>query len=126
MQQLLQRKNELLQLLKGELKPSDVVGKGYKYPKSVASAWLRTEIHNLSNPNNKVSDIYVQTNGKPYASEERAKQSEAYLQLEKGTFRLLSDNYVVSEFGVLPASQDGSEKGYCIYIKTQFVKSKSA
>ena len=36
----------LIQLLTGTLAPRQIVGTGYKYPKSVASAWLRKEIHN--------------------------------------------------------------------------------
>ena len=77
---------QLTQVLNGTLRPSCIVGTGYKSSRGVASAWLRKEIHNKQNPNCRVDDVYVQVNGKPFATEAKAMQSKAYQQLVKGEF----------------------------------------
>lgn len=116
MNTLLERQQQLSQLMNGTITGTSIVGRGYKSPKGVASEWLRKEIHNLQNPNTKVDDLYLQKNGKPYPTELKAKQSAAYLQLVEGTFELITDGLIVSDYGVMPAP--GDDDGYCVYIIT--------
>ncbi|MAI66117.1 MAG: hypothetical protein CL600_14840 [Alteromonas sp.] len=124
MKTISQRQTQLTQLLTGELKPRQIIGTGYKYPKSVASAWLRKEIHNEQNPSQSVSDLFVQTNGAPFTSEKKAKCSKMYQQLVKGSFELITRNLIVSDYGVMPAPTSGIDEGYCIYIETASAKSQ--
>jgi hypothetical protein len=98
-----QRQTQLTQLLTGTLNPRQVIGTGYKYPKSVASGWLRKEIHTEQNPSQSVSDLFVQTNGAPFTSEKKAKSSNVYQQLVKGSFQLITSNLIFCDYGVMPA-----------------------
>lgn len=112
----------LIQLLTGTLAPRQIVGTGYKYPKSVASAWLRKEIHNKQNPFNKVTQLFVQTNGAPFVSQKKAKSSKIYQQLVEDSFKLTSRNLVISDFGIIPTPTNGIDDGYCVFIKTTAAK----
>lgn len=116
MDKLLERQTQLTQLMNGTITGTSIVGRGYKSPKGVASQWLRKEIHNIEYPNAKISDLYVQKNGKPYPTELKAKQSAAYRQLVEGTFELITDGLMVSEYGVMPVP--GDDEGYCVFIVT--------
>ena len=82
-------KQDHINLMAGIIKPSKIVGRGYKSPKSVASAWLLKEIHNAENPKSKVSELLVMTNGKPFGSEAKAMASKAYKALIDGTSNYL-------------------------------------
>lgn len=95
-------KQDHINLMAGFIKPSKIIGRGYKNPKSVASAWLLKQIHNAENPLCKVSDLLVMTNGKPYSSEAKAMSSKAYKALTDAKFQLLADNAYVKDFGVMP------------------------
>jgi hypothetical protein len=96
-------KQDHINLLSGIIKPSKIVGRGYKSPKSVASAWLLKQIHNAENPQSKVSGLMVMTNGKPFSSEAKAMASKGYKALIDGTIQLLADNTYVSDYGVMPS-----------------------
>ena len=112
----------LSNLMAGQITPTSVVGRGYKYPKSVASSWIRTQLHNQDNPNCKINDCYVMTNGKPFSSEAKAMSSKAYEQLLSGSFELLADYLYVKEFGVMPSP--GGDGGYVVYIVTDAIKNR--
>lgn len=118
MKELAILQTQLTQVLNGTLRPSCIIGTGYKSPKGVASAWLRKEIHNRQNHNRRVDDVYVQVNGKPFATEAKAMQSKAYQQLVKGEFKLITDGLIVGEYGVMTAPGNDPTPGYCVYIVT--------
>lgn len=103
---------DLKGLLDGIIKPRRIVGTGYTYPKSVASAWLRKEIHNLESPTCKVDHVCVTSSGKAYRTETMAMKSEVYQNLVKGTFKTIT-NSIVNDYGVMTAP--GSD-GYMIYV----------
>lgn len=113
----------LTQLMAGAIKPSSVVGRGYKYPKSVASSWIRTQIHNQENPNSKISDCYVTTSGKPFPTESKAMASEGYKLLVAGKFKLISDRFYVKDYGVMPAP--GGDGGYVVYTINEVHKNSA-
>ena len=48
---------DLCQLFNGSITPREVVGTGYRYPKQVASQWLRKQMHNIENPNAKIDAV---------------------------------------------------------------------
>ena len=83
-------------------------------------------MHNLENPNAKIDELIVQTNGKPFASETKAMQSTTYQQLINGQFKLISDGAFVSDYGVMPAPGVEVTTGYCIYIVIAYRHKKSA
>ncbi len=104
---------DLKGLLTGTVKPRTIVGTGYNNPKSVASAWLRRELHNIENPNSEIQYVGVTSNGKAYQSESKAMKSKAYQSLVSGTFRTMN-NAVVKDFGVIPSRYgDGYEVYAC-------------
>tara|TARA_Y100001970_G_scaffold294258_1_gene449301 strand:- start:1397 stop:1777 length:381 start_codon:yes stop_codon:yes gene_type:complete len=117
---------DLCQLFNGSITPREVVGTGYRYPKQVASQWLRKQMHNIENPNAKIDELIVQTNGKPFASETKAMQSTTYQQLINGQFKLISDGAFVADYGVMPAPGVEVTTGYCIYIVIAYRHKKSA
>ncbi|WP_282109337.1 hypothetical protein [Shewanella algicola] len=98
-------------LLDAKITPSAIVGKGYVYPKSVASAWLRKEIHNMENPTVKVDHVSVTTSGKAFGSESKAMKSSVYKSLQAGQFKAIN-NATVVDFGVMTAP--GGD-GFMIY-----------
>ena len=117
----IEHKQDLSNLLAGKIKPAKIIGRGgYKYPKSAASAWLLKQIHNKENPNSKISDCFVMTNGKPFPTESKAMQSDSYQSLLAGKFGLMSDRAYVSDYGVM-ASPCGNG-GYVGYVDIGFTK----
>tara|TARA_Y100000780_G_C13694801_1_gene421045 strand:+ start:216 stop:560 length:345 start_codon:yes stop_codon:yes gene_type:complete len=100
----------LANLLAGAVKPSKIVGAGYKQAKMQASCYLRKIIHNDENPSFKVSQVFTNTNGTAFRSEESAKRSNVYNELSLGTHPL-SDQ--VSQYGVIEAP---GEDGFMVYI----------
>lgn len=107
----------LKQLMAGAIRASKIVGQGgYKYPKSVASAWLRAKIHNAANPDNTISECFVMTNGQPFATESKAKTSKAYTDASQGTMQLISETQEVKDYGVMPDPAGGG--GYVVFIRT--------
>jgi hypothetical protein len=111
---------ETLSKLQAKLiKPSLVIGRGYKYPQSVAVSYLLKEIHNEENPHAKICGAHVMTSGKPFSTIARARASAVYTQLFKGTYKLLNSASVVSDFGVMPTPVE--TPGYMIYVCTKVV-----
>lgn len=102
---------DLNRLLAGTVMASHIIGKGYCNPISVASAWLRMQIHNLENPNSNIHYIGVTSNGKAYKTVNSAMKSKAYQSLVDGTFKVLNNSNVV-DYGVI-ASRYGD--GYEVY-----------
>jgi len=102
-------------LLSGTVKPSRVVGRGYKNPKSVASAWLRKEIHNLENLTAKVDKVVVTSSGKAFSSDTRAMMSKCYRSLVDGSYGV-RDKVIITDYGVMPAP--GGD-GKMVYICTR-------
>jgi hypothetical protein len=101
-------------LIAGTIKPSRIVGAGYVNPKSVASAWLRKEIHNIENPNSMVDYVGVMSNGKAYQSEVKAMKSKAYQALLGGVFKTTNKSFV-TDYGVMPSRLgDGYEVYACL------------
>ena len=106
--------SDLNGLMNGSVKPSSIVGRGYKNPKQVAAQWLMSEIHNASNPNCKVSQVHVASSGKGFTSESRAMNSKTYKSLLKGEYKLINDA-TVTDYGVMPTPDNDS--GYMIYVE---------
>lgn len=105
---------DLKDLLCGKVKPSAIVGKGYKNPKSVASAWLRKEMHNAVNNQSSVQYIGVASNGNAFKTEAKAMQSKAYKSLVDGKFQTFNDARV-RDYGVMPSMLgDGYEVYACL------------
>lgn len=103
---------KLEKLLGGEVKPSSVIGSGYKNPKKSASEYLRKLITNAPGGNCKsVGGIIVSGNGRAFKTEAAACSSKAYTQLSKGLATF--DGLVVSGFGVWPSFFGD---GYEIYV----------
>lgn len=100
----------LANLLSGAVKPSKIVGTGYKQAKMQASCYLRKIIHNDENPGFTVSKVFTNTNGTAFRSEESAKRSNIYNELSLG-IHPLSDQ--VEQFGVIEAP---GEDGFMVYI----------
>ena len=111
----------LSQLLAGAIRPSSVIGKGYKNPKSVASGWLRTQLHNLQNPNATVSQIHVSSTGKAFTSERKAMHSPVFKLLVNGKYTTINSSVVI-DYGVIPSTiGDGIE----IYVVTQVIRKRN-
>lgn len=108
-----EHKNTISNVINGTVKPSQIVGTGYKYPKRVASGWLRKQIHNIENPNSLISEIFVTTSGKAFLSEVKAMASTTYQQLANNCFRTINNSRVV-DYGVMPATIGD---GYEIYVE---------
>jgi len=102
----------LKKLLDGSLKPSKVIGTGYKNAKATASAWLRKELHNMQNPNVKVDEVFVAPNGKGFESESHAMRTTRYRALINGNYGT-ADDKIVTDYGVMPAI--GGD-GYMAYV----------
>jgi hypothetical protein len=98
-------------LLAGNITASAIVGKGYVNPKSVASAWLRMNIHNMTNPKSVVEYVSVTKSGKAFATENNAMMSSVYKTLQAGQFKAINNAEVV-DFGVMVAP--GGD-GFMIY-----------
>lgn len=109
-------KNDYIQLMSGQTKPSKIVGGGYKNAKQVAAQWLMREMYNVLNVYNKISQIHVASNGKGFSSEARAMQSKTYQSLVNGEYKLLN-GCVVSGYGVLPTPNDSNS--FMIYVDYQ-------
>lgn len=82
----------------------------YKNPKSSASAWLRKELHNVSNPEQAISDCFVTS------SIAKAKSSRAYIQAAEGSMQFICEGIQVEDFGVLPDPAGGD--GFIVFIRT--------
>lgn len=106
--------SDLQKLIAGTIRASSIIGKGYKAPKGVASAWLRLQIHNLQHPEFKVHQVHVTAEGLPYSSESRAKRSKAFAMLETGKYETIN-NSTVSDYGITHAA--GSVAGYMIWVR---------
>lgn len=91
------------QLMTGAIRPKEIVGGGYKHPKSVASAWLLNQIHQY--PDNR--ELIVTRSGMPYRSIESAERSEAFQQLRNNEFKLVTNKFVVDQYGVCPTDKGG-------------------
>lgn len=115
-------RNDLTLLLKGILKPREIVGGGYRNAKKVASGWLRKQIHNSENPKQKISHIEVSSSGKAFSSVENAQRSKVYQALVAGTFTSISDREYVTDFNVIPATIGD---GYEVYVATEYRKAAS-
>lgn len=77
-------KNELDGLLAGNVKPSKVVGGGYKNGKAVASGWLRMNLLQQLNPSKfKLAHIMTSSSGKAFKTEAKAKSSKSYKHLNQ-------------------------------------------
>jgi hypothetical protein len=117
----LEYKQDFSDLMASKITPASIVGRGgYKYPKSVASSWLLKQIHNAENPNCKISDCFVMTNGKPFPTEAKAMQSAQYQSLLSGKSNLLSDRAYVSDYGVMPSPCGNG--GYILYVVIAYTK----
>jgi hypothetical protein len=106
--------SNLNDLMNGHLKPSTIIGRGYKNPKQVAAQWLRSEMHNESNPSCKVSQVHVSSSGKGFLSESKAMKSKTYKSLLNGEYKLIN-NAIVTDYGVMPTPDNDS--GYMIYVE---------
>jgi hypothetical protein len=111
---LAELQSDLNGLMNGSVKPSSIIGKGYKNPKQVAAQWLRSEMHNESNPNCKVSQVHVTSSGKGFVSESKAMRSKTYKSLLSGEYKLIN-NAVVTDYGVMPTPDNDS--GYMIFVE---------
>mgnify|MGYP003625406857 CR=1 FL=1 len=98
---------DLAALLNKQITPLSIIGTGYKNPRSVASAWLRKEMHNLKNPNFKVSQVHVKADGHAFESELKAKRSKPYKELVAGTYQTVN-NRAVADYGVMPSPCGGT------------------
>lgn len=106
---------KMLEHLKlGLITPRSVVGKGYKNARVVAINWLKTQIHNALNEDNKVSQLHGNSNGENFASREKAMRSPVYKSLENGDALLVS-GLIVTEYGVCNSAVGG---GFLVFIKT--------
>ena len=106
--------SDLNGLMNGMVKPSTIVGRGYKNPKQVAAQWLRSEMHNEENPRCKVSQVHVASSGKGFSSESAAMKSKPYKNLLSGDYKLIN-NATVTDYGVMPTPDNDS--GYMIYVE---------
>lgn len=113
-------RENLTGLLMGQIRPSKIVGTGYKNPKQVASGWLRTQMHNETNPNQKVCEIKVSASGAGFISELKAKKCQTFKALENGTLSLLNEA-TVTEFGVQKALYGD---GYEVFINWEYINQK--
>ncbi|MBT0587970.1 hypothetical protein [Alteromonas oceanisediminis] len=120
MTKLIEYQTMLNNLLNGNITPRSVIGSGYKNGKQVASGWIRTQLHNLANPSQKVSQIHVASSGKAYSSEMHAMKSKVYTQMLFNDYTTI-DGSVVNDFGVMPATLGD---GYEIYVVTKHSKGK--
>lgn len=103
-------------LLKGDIKPSSIIGSGFKNPKKSASEWLRTQISNATaTERSKISATIVTSNGSAFKSEAKAVSSKTYTELFNGKSPYFR-NAVVTDFGVWPSAFGD---GYEIYVSTQ-------
>jgi hypothetical protein len=111
---LTELQSDLNGLMNGNVKPSTIVGRGYKNPKQVAAQWLRTEMHNESNPSCKVSQVHVASSGKGFSSELTAMKSKTYKSLLSSEYKLIN-NATVTDYGVMPTPD--SDSGYMIFVE---------
>ncbi len=111
---LTELQSDLNGLMNGSVKPSKIVGRGYKNPKQVAAQWLRSEMHNESNPSCKVSQVHVSSSGKGFSSESTAIKSKTYKSLLSGEYKLIN-NATVTDYGVMPTPDN--DAGYMIYVE---------
>tara|TARA_Y100001936_G_C15598060_1_gene420318 strand:- start:84 stop:443 length:360 start_codon:yes stop_codon:yes gene_type:complete len=110
---LIRYQGMLFDLMDNNLRPSSVVGTGYKNAKSVAASWLHARIHNLTNPLDKVSEMFVSSNGKPYSSIAAAERSPQFKRLERGEMTFFASSLVVTSYGVKPVSG-----GFAVFMVT--------
>lgn len=103
---------KLTQLLLGEVKPSSIIGTGYKNPKKSASEYLRKQIANSESGAIYVDQIFIASNGCAFSTEEKARSSKIFTELLKGS-KCFSNGSVV-DFGVWPSSFGD---GYEIYVE---------
>jgi len=104
----------LSDLFSGKIKPSKVVGTGYKNPRQVAAEWINKQILNAQNPNNKKCDVHLMSSGKPFKDVTIAKRSKIFNTIALGEYKTINDS-VVADFGVCKAPV-GS--GYLVWVKT--------
>lgn len=111
-------KADISNLLARNIKPSSIVGTGYKNGRQVASQWLRKELHNKSNPSATVDQIIVMSSGQAFSSEAKAIQSKSHKLLVNGDFKVWK-THRITDFGVFP-SEFGD--GFEIYIQCSVIK----
>lgn len=106
----------LQDLMAGNARPSKIIGRGYKNPKSSASGWLRREMHNITNPEQAISGCYVTSSGAPYSSIAKAKASLAYIRAAAGTMQFIRKDMHLEDFGVIP--DPAGDKGFVVFTRT--------
>jgi hypothetical protein len=99
----------LANLLCGAVKPSKIIGTGHRNAKMQASCHLRKVIHNNENPSFRVSQVFVNSNGNAFRSEESAKRSNIYTELSLGVH---PQSKQILKFGVIEAP---GEDGFMVY-----------
>jgi hypothetical protein len=102
-------------LVTNQFNPTRIVGVGCKYPRAVASAWIRKSVFNELNPNNKVTKIFVMSNGDAFTTRKEAMQSQVFRDIKSGNFQT-PKNTVINDYGVIPAT---CTDGFMIYTTTK-------
>lgn len=109
-------RTQLLEFRAGLIKPSALIGNGYRNPRKAAYEYLLKKLHNEENPSARVDGIIVSSTGQAFCTEVRAVRSQAYGSIMDGSSKLISSSMLITDYGVMP-SPDG-EGGYVIYIVT--------
>jgi hypothetical protein len=111
------------QLKSGETKPKEIVGTGYRYPKSVATAWLLRQLwqDELGTAPN---ELHVMTNGELFADYKQASRSKVFSTLCKNGYERL-DGLKVTSFGIRPCPVTDID-GYIVYVKVGNIQKLAA
>lgn len=100
-------------LLNGSIKPREIIGTGYRYPKSVAMAWLLRELW-VAQFGSAPHELHVLTSGALYTNYQQANRSKVFNLLYNCGYERL-DEMKVSDFGIMEFPIEGIE-GYIVYV----------
>lgn len=71
----------------GLIKPSSVIGTGFKNPKAIAGGWILLQIHQAQTPNSGVIKIVTAYNGKGFANTKMVYRSKIWKRLVEDRFK---------------------------------------
>jgi|AntRauTorckE5430_2_1112549.scaffolds.fasta_scaffold01366_11 hypothetical protein len=108
-------------VLNGSVKPREIIGTGYRYPKSVAIAWLLRQLW-ANKFGSAPAELHVLTNGALFTDYKQANRSKVYNLLCKGGYERL-DEMQISDFGIRPFPIAGIE-GYVVYVNVSAKENK--
>lgn len=110
-------------LQNGTVKPREIIGTGYRYPKSVATAWLLRQLW-VAQFGSAPDQLHVNSSGGLFTDFKQANRAKVFNLMCKGAYRRL-DERKVSDFGIRECPIEGIN-GYLVYVNVSTKTKKAA